>query len=354
MNIDEFISTYGFYRHRPQIEPAFRDGKNINGCLPLDIYSSNVLETLQDQAVEFGTLWESGDMPVLRYNEAYRQWRDQRIMECEAIRNERITCTLPWQVLKYIPSQMKRSIRLYWSQGQLGSCMGHADAFAHHSATLQAIAYGSPLIYSSINPVVTWAITKGGSTWGGQSVSEMAAGANRLGHFTEEMVGEDNQRIPKNYRNYEDEAKRYQSSVLFLDFSGEELVEEIFACCQAGQSIAMGNSTAVSGSQLDENGVKVAVLSGRWAHATHFTSYRRTGGKEYIGWVNSHGDIYSSSDEEDPGDMCWMDKKTAIEFCSTIPQYGAPYVVFPEAPYHTTDYTLYVKYQIPWPKHWRF
>lgn len=231
--------------------------------------------------------------------------------------------------------------------------MGHADAFAHHSSTLVAIACGAPLIYNPFNPIVTWAITKGGSLRGGQTVADMAEGANRLGHFTGEMVGFDNQRMPPHWRDAEKDAEQYQSAILFLEFRGEELVEEIFRSCRAGLSIAFGNSMAVRGCRVDENGVRVAVIGGTWAHATHFTAFRQVNQTEYIGWVNSHGNIYTAGDEGEPGDMCWIDRKTAIRFCDSIPMYGAPYVVFPESVWRE-DESLGVTPPIPWPDSWKW
>ena len=292
-------------------------------------------------------------MPVLQYDVSFQSWRDRQIAYHDRLREERITCTLPWQVVRYMDSSSRRSDRLYWSQGAIGSCMGHADAFAHHSSTLTAIACGAPLIYSPINPIVTWAITKGGSLRGGQTVADMAQGANRLGHFTGEMVGFDNQRLPPQWRNFETQAKRYQSAILFLDFQGERLVEEIFQCCRAGLSIAFGNSMAVRGCKVDSNGVRVALIGGNWAHATHFTAYRQVNREEYIGWVNSHGAIYTDGDEGEPGDMCWMDRQTATRFCESIPQYGSPYVVFPESIWRE-DESLTPIPSIPWPDSWKF
>jgi hypothetical protein len=292
-------------------------------------------------------------MPVLKYDDTFIAWRDEQIRENAKLVEERITCTLPWQVLKYLDASRKESDRLYWSQQSLGSCMAHADAFAHHSATLSGIARGAPLKYCPINPIVTWAITKGGSLRGGQSVSEMAKGANEIGHFIERLVGTNNLAMPSNYKQYYDEALKYQSAIMFLNFRGDALCDEIFACCAAGLSVAVGNSNAVSGSTMDKNGIKVATISGSWAHATSFTAYRKVNGTEYIGWVNSHGARYKSSDEGEPADMCWMDKKTACKFCTSIHQYGPPYIVFPET-VTVPDRSFYVKQQVPWPNHWRF
>jgi hypothetical protein len=335
---------------RRQVEPQVEDGCILNGCVPQDDYSSSVFEELQDSAIDFTTVWDNGEMPILKFDESFRNWRKRAIDECQMLAAEQVTCLLPWQVLKYLSSERKRSDRLYFSQGGLGSCMGHADSFAHHSATLQFIARGAPLIYSPFNPIVTWSITKNGSVRGGQSVSEMANGANTIGHFPEHIVGTNNRSIP-DYQKHLDNARDYQSAVMFLNFRGDELADEIIQCCAAGLAVALGNSTAVSGSTSDRNGIKVATLRGSWAHATHFTAYRIVNGTEYIGWVNSHGARYKSSDEGEPSDMCWMSRDIVERFVATAAGYGSPYVVFPES-IRKTDSSLYVQ-KIPFPTNYR-
>jgi hypothetical protein len=336
---------------RHQIEPQFIDGCVVNGCVPQDDIAESVFAELEDVAIEFGTLWASGDMPVIQFNDAFRIWRKNQIEECKALFAQRKTCLLPWQILRYLPDEYKKSNRLYFSQGNLGSCMGHADSFAHHSTTLQLIARGAPLIYTTFNPIVTWSITKGGSIRGGQSVAEMANGANRVGHFPEFVVGENNQIVP-DFEDYIAVAESYQSAIMFLKFRGEELADEIIQSCAAGLSIAIGNSTAVCGSEIDKNGIKVAKLRGTWAHATHFTAYRVVKGTEYIGWVNSHGARYKSSDEGEPADMCWMSRDIVERFVETAAGYGSPYIVFPES-IAKFDSSLYVKHSIPFPAIWR-
>jgi hypothetical protein len=336
---------------RRQIELVVEDHCVINGCITQDDYAESLFEELESTAVDFSTIWESGEMPVLKYNAAFQEWRKEQIEERNALTSERITCLLPWQILKYLSSERKKSDRLYFSQGSLGSCMGHSDAFAHHSATLQWIARGAPLIYASFNPVVTWSITKNGSIRGGQTVSEMAQGANEIGHFPEHLVGTNNQFVPE-YAEYTASAKQYQSAILFLNFRGAELAEEIIQCCAAGLSVALGNSTAVSGSTIDKNGIKVATLRGSWAHATHFTAYRTVKGTEYIGWVNSHGSRYQTSDEGEPADMCWMSRDLVERFVATASGYGSPYAVFPES-VTKSDTTLYTNLTVPFPDTWR-
>ena len=336
---------------RREIVPIEEDGCILNGCIPQDDFAESVFEELESSAVEFGTVWELGDMPVLKMNDDFRTWRKRQIDECTSLMRERTTCLLPWQVLRNLRADQKKSDRLYFSQGSMPSCMGHSDSFAHGSTTLQLIARGAPLIYTPFNPIVTWSITKGGSVRGGQSVSEMAKGANGVGHFPEFLVGTNNQNVPS-YREHLEAAKQYQSAILFLNFRGKELADEIIQSCAAGLSVALGNSTAVSGCTIDRNGIKVATLRGSWAHATHFTAYRTVNGAEYVGWVNSHGARYKSSDEGEPADMCWMSRELVEQFVSTASGYGSPYIVLPES-VTKTDSSLYVKQSIPFSTVWR-
>jgi hypothetical protein len=319
----------------------------------MDDYAEQVYAELESAAVPFGTLWDSGDMPVLKYDEAFKLWRQKQIDEIKAVTDERVSCLLlPWQVVRHLPGDRKKSDRLYFSQGGLPSCSGHADAFAHHGATIISIARGAPLIYCPFNPVVTWSITKGGSLRGGQSLAEMAKGANILGHFPEFLVGTNNLAVP-NYKPHSATAKDFQSGVMFLPFRGKELAHEIILSCAAGLGVMIGNSTAVSGSTRDANGIKIPVLRGTWAHATHFIGYRRYRGVEYIGWVNSHGGRYPTSDEGEPADMCWMPRALVEQFVATASGYGSPYIVFPES-ITRTDHSLYVGTKIPFPREWRF
>ena len=327
-----------------------KEGAVINGCLEQDDEARELENTLKENAIDFSSLWEKEEMPVIKFEGAFTDWLNKEASQCDQLRKEG-HCTLPWVVLNNLSEDQKRSSRLYWSQGSLGSCMGHADAFAHHSATLSQIGRGVPFVYESFNPVVTWAITKGGSLWGGQTVSEMADGANKLGHYPERLVGENNQRLP-DYREHQETAKKYQSALSFLPTSStEELAEAAFLCCRAGLAVAYGQSRAVNGAKEDKNGIKVATLGGSWAHATHVTAFRIVNGTEYVFWVNSHGARYGQSEEGEPADGAWMDKKTFQLFMSGSSAYGAPYVVLPEIPWKKDDSLL-----PPWfdyPKTWK-
>jgi hypothetical protein len=51
----------------------------------LDDYAAEVLQDLQAAAVAFDTLWESGQMPVLKYDNAFVDWRNEQIRENEKL-----------------------------------------------------------------------------------------------------------------------------------------------------------------------------------------------------------------------------------------------------------------------------
>jgi len=338
---------------RHEYDLTIEDGCVTNGCALADDVSLEVFDEMQNFAVSLSTLWTTpGDMPVVKFDDEFKKWRQTQIDACNEIRDNRLSCLLPWEILKALPAERKASNSLYFSQGGLGSCMGHADSFAYHSALLHDIGRGASHIYDPFNPVVTWAITKGGSLRGGQSVSEMSKGANQLGHYTQQLVGADNQRMPSNYKNYTEAAKKHQSGLVFLNFRGKELADEIIQTCAAGFGIAIGNGTAVNGSTQDSNGVKIPTLRGSWAHATSFIGYRIVKRVEYVGWVNSHGGRYPSSDEGEPADMCWMPRSIVESFVATASGYGPPYAVFHKGEYGRD--TSLMPMRVPYPANWRW
>ena len=341
-------------RKREQIA-VIENGCVINGCVPMDDFAEAVREGLDADAIDFSVLGfgedqKSVDMPVLKYNDAFKAFRESRIkliQDTEANGQ----CLLPWEVLKAMPNDRKKSNRLYWSQGGVGSCMSHSDSFSLHSTLLTNIGLGYPFTYCPYNPIVTFGIIKG-NLIGGLDVASMANGSNRLGHYPEYLVGENNQRMPSNYKQFTEDARQWQAAVMFLDFKGAQLADEIIQCCRAGFSIAFGNSTAVSGSTMDSNGVKIAIIGGRWAHATHFTAWRRVDGDEYLFWCNSHGARYKSSDEGEPADGCWMTRKQVEQMCSTMSQYGSCYITFPESIW-TPNRSLVNDIKVAFPANWR-
>lgn len=332
--------------------PELRNGVCINGCLPQNEHSAEVQGRLLDSAVGIEYDWQhQGNMKIVKWNDQFETWLDERIELYDAYTDKGI-CLLPWRILACMPPEDKTSDRLYWSQGGIGSCMSHSNTFAFQCSTLIEIALGTPLKYHSLNPIVPFYLSKGGSLRGGQTVSEMSDYTNRNGQYSEEWVGDDNQSVPDNYKDYEEKAKSFQNGLCYLEKEDpEEIADSIIRACHAGLSWSYGNTHAVSGSKMDENGIKIATLGGRWAHATSFSSYRKVKDTEYIFWQNSHGPIYDQSDEGEPADGAWMPRKTLVRFCQSIAMYGYPYVHFVEGEI-TNRRQLNAAFVCPFPSNW--
>ncbi len=328
--------------------PEIQNGVCINGCLPATDDALELCDALQAAAPSYSTVWEVGDMPIFSWDATFERYIDEQCKLHDEIRAGRKQCVLPWVVLEHLPDHRCKSRRFVFSQGYRPSCMGHGNGFARRGVVLTSIAVGMPFIYDPCNPIVTWYISKGESTRGGQNVVTMAKFANEVGHFPESLVGPDNINVP-NYKQHMAAAKLHQTALVFLPGSRNTLADQIIKCCRAGLGVAIGNSTAVSGSTMDKSGVKIAVLRGSWAHATCFVGYRVVNGIEYVGWINSHGKIYGTSDEGEPADMCWMDRATLERFVLTATVYGQPYVVLPE----TTTIKEIERVRVPFPANWR-
>lgn len=311
-----------------------------------------VQSRLIDSAVSASYAWQNkGSMPVVKWDDYFEKLLDERIELADAYKDRGI-CILPWRILECLPRTYKISERLYWSQGNLGSCMSHANTFAFQCATLIEIAFGAPLRYHSLNPIISFWLSKGKSLRGGQTVSDMSDWTNRFGQYPEDEVGEDNLSIPDDWEKYQKEALEYQTGLVFLEKDDpDEIATSIIRACHAGFAFAYGNTHAVTGCKIDKNGVKVAVLGGSWAHATSISSYRKIGSTEYVFWQNSHGPIYDCSDEGEPADGCWMDTETLTRFCRSISDYGHPYITLPEGDISEVRQLMPV-FNIPFPSNW--
>lgn len=318
---------FRFRNERPLI--VVPDDKALtHGCLPVDEFAEKCFDKLAEESVTFSAAWDDPTARVIRFGDDFVAWRKSEIEANDTLR-ESGHSILPWDVARAFGIAFSS---VYYTQGARPSCMGHADAFAWHSMLLSAIGRGDPLVYEPINAMYTWAISLGGRINTGQSVAEMADAACKVGHFPIKIIGGDNQNYSKSKADAAlESAKKYQSSVLFLPQKNADLANEIIQSCRAGLAVSFGNSTAVSGSEIDGNGVKIARIRGTWAHATHFAGYRTVNGDEYIGWINSHGARYKSSDEGEPADMCWMTRSQVEAMCATMARYGAPYIVFAES-----------------------
>jgi hypothetical protein len=312
-------------------QPEWNSGHIINGCLPKSDESEASEHLMLAEAVPFSydLSYAVGDMPIIAWDSDWEAFLKQRHSITDIYRTERIQNIAPWAVAKKLGTD-----RIYWSQGNVGSCMAHAEAFAYHSSVLSGIALGLPLEYEPVNPIVTFAISKNGSIRGGQSPAPMAHATNKVGHYLEEWVGNNNQVLPQ-YQKWNDDAKSYQSGIVFIPGKGEELVQRIIDCVHAAFGVAFGNSHAVSGVHKDSNGVYAAMLNGYWKHATSFAMYNVFNNTEYLYWVNSHGKRYTPADGV-PADGAWMSRTTLSKFASSMTDYGMPFAVLPETTFIDT------------------
>ena len=329
------------------------DAGFMNGCLPQDDFDLETVQLLESSAVPFSTLYTAGDMPVLKWDDAFEEFLNHRGDMIEDMMADGSRCVWPWEVLQNMPSDQKGGDTLYYSQGGRPSCMGHGDDFAYRSSVLSTIGLGAPLIYEPTNAYVTWVLSKGGSQSGGQSPGPMAKAANEQGHFLMREVGSNNTSMPSNYKQYFESAKRHQSGIIFIPGKGTELAERIRRVNRAALGVAIGNSDAVSGSTVDSNGVEIAVIGGRWAHATSFNAWMKYKGQEYVFWTNSHGKKYKRSTFGEPFDGAWMrTDKELVRFVGSATIYGQPYVVIPEAVW-TKKTNIAINFNVPFPNGWR-
>ncbi|MCL2005102.1 MAG: hypothetical protein FWG73_02960 [Planctomycetaceae bacterium] len=279
----------------------------LDGCLPEDDFTRETVELLESSAVSFSTLYTAGDMPVLKWDDAFEQFLERRGNVLEDMLLD--GCPLfPWR---------EPRTNLYFSQGNTPSCMGHADDFAYRSSLLMSIGLGAPLRWDVTDPYQTWLLSKNGNTRGGQSVGVMANFANKYGHVIQGSKRASDQ---------------HQSAIVFLSGTGSVLADKIRRCNRAGLGVALGNSTAVNGTMVDRNEVQVAVLGGTWAHATSFNAWFKRNGQEYVFWTNSHGKRYVKATFGEPADGAWMRVDgELVSFLQTAPRYGMPYACLSEA-----------------------
>ena len=185
------------------------------------------------------------------------------------------------------------------SQSYRPNCAGFAKANASECALLLQRKYRySEQKVEKINPMVCWQLSKGGSVAGGQSIAEMASAGNQYGNFLVSDVGEYDPAVVFNRteKKADENALAHQDSICLYD--GNDPASAILLICRKGYSCFVGNSNAVAGVKIDENGVRVAVLGGYWAHAGAFAGFKIVNGKLYVFWLNSHGNIYNAKPGE--------------------------------------------------------
>jgi hypothetical protein len=328
------------------------DAGFANGCLPQDDYDREVSELLESSALPFATLYTAGDQPIVKWDSDFEEFLDLRGNIVADMMADKSRCIFPWRVESYLPTENRGNIDtpLYYSQGGVPSCMGHSADFAYRSSLLSAIAMGAPLVYETTNPIVCWYLSKGRSTRGGQSVTVMAEYANKTGHFLTSDVGINNLQVPNNYSTGNENAKKHQSAIIFIPGNGDALVQNVVRCNKAGLGVALGNSLAVSGVTI-KDGIRQAILSGKWAHATSFNAWMQRKGMDYCFWTNSHGKRYKGGAFGEPEDGAWMDTPLMRRFLDASTGYGRPYAVLAEAVWNK-KFNLKIDFTVPFPTGW--
>jgi hypothetical protein len=339
-------------RKKWDIDQPFDEAGFANGCLPQDDYDSVIAAELESNAIPFATMFSAGEQPVIRWDSDFEEFIDLRGERVAEMMADKSRCIFPWRVEAYLPSENRGHIDtpLYYSQGKMPSCMGHAADFAYRSSLLSAIALGAPLIYETTNPIVCWYLSKGRSVRGGQSVAAMAEYANKTGHFLTADVGNANTSVPGNYSAGNENAKKHQSAIVFLPGSGETLVQNVICCCRAGLGVALGNSLAVNGVTV-KDGIRLATLGGKWKHATSFCAWMRRGGQDYCFLANSHGKRYKGGSFGEPEDGVWMDTRLMRPFLDASSGYGRPYAVLAESR-SIERKSVKVDLRVPFPQGW--
>jgi len=275
-----------------------------------------IADTPQDIA-EFGSMegrYDPTGQPAIVSWNTLEPVVEQKAAEMDKIRAAG-HIVLWWKIARFFRIPIWES-----NQGNLGSCAGWAASTGYMTMVLYQMLLGA-FRFVLINPLAMWVLTKNWSMSGGQSMTKVMLGGNQHGNFPVQNVGAYTTRLTNEKRNRiiaaRGEAKLHQFGVCRLTGNGREVARKIVQCLRAGMTVAIGNNIRVSGSRIDTNGMRVAVLGGTWMHATVFDAYIVVNGTVYVHWTNSHGNRYMGKDRFDaPESGCWMTLDTLNQFCS--------------------------------------
>lgn len=324
-------------------------GVCVNGCLPAtrDVRLAEAALIESAESIEFAGL-AGGEMPVVRWDSAFESWLDERIALADRL-TENGVCLLPWVILQNLPKKQKQSEILTWFQNGHPSCTLHGFTHSFQDSLLRSIALGSPLVYESFLPILTFWLCCGKSLAAGQTIYAAAKWINERGLFPTRLVGTDNVRVPSGWENYEEDAKRWQAGIVFIE---GDIVEKLLLCCHALLDVTYGSSVFPTSSKIDENGVKIAAGWGHGPHCTKIGNYRVVNGKVYVGLRNSHGNQFPTSPEGEPATDVWLTVDQLRYLLASAKNFGSPAVVFPEGEIRP-DRRFVSDFGLPFPEEWR-
>jgi hypothetical protein len=292
---------------------------NINyGYIPDEDHGYIPDEFVPEDALEFDALTGKYDptaQPAIVSWESFEPHVREQAERMDKIRSAG-WIVLWWVIAKHCKVPIWDS-----NQGQLGSCAGWSAANGHMITVLYQMMLGA-FRFVLINPLAMWVRTKNWSMSGGQSMSKVMLGGNRIGNYPVQAVGEYSTRLTKELTSKiqyaTDEATLHQfGAVRLLPSAVCNLPSAIALCLRAGLVVCIGNSVRVAGCKIDKNGMRTATLAGTWAHATLLDGYVEVNGTVYLHWTNSHGNRYKEKDRFDsPESGCWMTVETLEQFCS--------------------------------------
>ena len=310
------------------------------GYVPDEDYGFIPEEDVPQDVADFDAMtgkYDPNGQPAIVSWDSFEYFVQEKAAEMDKIR------AAGWVVLWWVIAKAC-GIPLWSSnQGQLGSCAGWSAANGHMITVLYQMMLGA-FRFTLINPLAMWVRTKNWSMRGGQSMSKVMVGGNQYGNYPVELVGEYGTSLTTPVKRKIEAAASgatlHQFGACRLTGKGKALAEMIILCLRAGMVVCIGNSVRVTGTHIDKNDMRCAILGGTWGHATVLDGYIVVNGTVYLHWTNSHGDRYKGPDRfHSPESGCWFRIETLVQFCSG--RYADAFVIYrAEAPTDETRKNL--------------
>ena len=286
-------------------------------------------------------IWDSTDRPAVVSWQAYRPVLEA---EAEQIKTIRKAGRLEqwWETARRIGLPAEKLF--LETQGNKGSCAG-CSMFerAYLVSVLKQISLGAEMEVERINPMVTYAQSLGCNREGeripdGQTIAAVLNAGAEIGTYPARLVGEYDPyaRYSQEWEKYSADAAQRQMGVCPLtNENGDslppgEMAAAIGLALRANKAVEFGNMNAVANFQADDGEELIGVVSGKWSHATIWSGYKISNGKEYFRWENTHGNIYKSKDGA-PKFGCWFDWEGLQRMCSAA-FCDAGIITYAEAP----------------------